>query len=145
MVVQNAIHAGPMSNTVGQRRASFQINFLVCLYRVDWLRQHCFYFTQKWRWPKCLLGNYRSLCSSSIAVRSINSISWQIEVALIRKLRFQQLWGWDAKWHIKEPLVWAEPGGGLMAKGEAHLTSRKESQMKTEPERSRSPSTPDKW
>lgn len=51
---------------------------------------------------KVLVTNYSRLCSS-ISVRSKNSISWQIEVALIRKLRF----------HSFEGEVWSDTSKGF--------------------------------
>lgn len=51
---------------------------------------------------KVLVKNYSKSCSS-ISVRSKNSISWQIEVALIRKLRF----------HSFEGEVWSDTSKGF--------------------------------
>lgn len=71
-----------------------------------------------------LVKNYCKLCSS-ISVRSKNSISWQIEVALIRKLRFHtfegEMWS-DTSKGFRDELSWV---GGWWQK-EKHLSEKGE-------------------
>lgn len=59
-----------------------------------------------------VVKNYCRSCSS-ISVRSINSIFWQIEVALIRKLRFHSFEGEMWSDTSKGFLGWVELGRGL--------------------------------
>lgn len=76
-----------------------------------------------------LVKNYcRSCCS--ISVRSINSIFWQIEVALIRKLRFHSSEGEMWSDTSKDFLGWLSQAGGWWQKGKCISLGKKKQERR---------------
>lgn len=125
-------HTGPASNTAAKEKrcqAPFYIHFPPRLLSGKSSRTAPLKLFHKCgAGLKVLVKNYCNACSS-ISVRSKNSISWQIEVALIRKLRFHSFEGevWsDTSKGFQDGLSWV---GGLMAKGGGPRSEKKKSQI----------------